>query len=69
MAEASFIQHRARTMRVAIASGKGGTGKTTLATNLAWLASISGLAVAEFGDTPVARAIRQGWKEIIEPQL
>ncbi len=33
-------------MRVAIASGKGGTGKTTVATNLAWLASISGLAAA-----------------------
>jgi MinD superfamily P-loop ATPase len=33
-------------MKVAIASGKGGTGKTTVATNLAWLASQSGLATA-----------------------
>ena len=31
-------------MKIAIASGKGGTGKTTVATNLAWLASRSGLA-------------------------
>lgn len=33
-------------MRIAIASGKGGTGKTTVATNLAWLASQNGLAAA-----------------------
>lgn len=31
-------------MKIAIASGKGGTGKTTVATNLAWLASQNGLA-------------------------
>ncbi len=28
-----------------------------------------GVAVVEFGDTRAARAIRQGWKEFIEPQL
>jgi MinD superfamily P-loop ATPase len=33
-------------MRVAIASGKGGTGKTTVATNLAHLAAAGGCAVA-----------------------
>lgn len=33
-------------MKIAIASGKGGTGKTTVATNLAWLASQDGRAVA-----------------------
>jgi len=33
-------------MRIAIASGKGGTGKTTVATNLAWVAAMNGLAVA-----------------------
>ena len=33
-------------MRIAIASGKGGTGKTTVATNLAYLASRNGRSVA-----------------------
>lgn len=33
-------------MRIAIASGKGGTGKTTVATNLAWVAARRGRAVA-----------------------
>ena len=33
-------------MRIAIASGKGGTGKTTVATNLAWVASRNGQTVA-----------------------
>jgi MinD superfamily P-loop ATPase len=33
-------------MRIAIASGKGGTGKTTLATNLAYVAARSGRSVA-----------------------
>jgi len=33
-------------MRVAIASGKGGTGKTTVATNLAWLAARDGRRIA-----------------------
>lgn len=33
-------------MRIAIASGKGGTGKTTVATNLAWVASRNGRSVA-----------------------
>jgi MinD superfamily P-loop ATPase len=33
-------------MKVVIASGKGGTGKTTVATNLAWLASESGMTTA-----------------------
>jgi len=33
-------------MRVAIASGKGGTGKTTVATNLAWVAGEGGCRVA-----------------------
>lgn len=33
-------------MRLAIASGKGGTGKTTVATNLAWVASRNGCSVA-----------------------
>jgi MinD superfamily P-loop ATPase len=32
-------------MRIAIASGKGGTGKTTVATNLAFVASLSGRSV------------------------
>jgi MinD superfamily P-loop ATPase len=32
-------------MRIAVASGKGGTGKTTVATNLAWVASQSGKTV------------------------
>lgn len=39
-------------MKIAIASGKGGTGKTTVATNLAWLAAQNGLAAAYLdGDT------------------
>ncbi len=33
-------------MRIAIASGKGGTGKTTVATNLAWVAARNGHSVA-----------------------
>ena len=33
-------------MKVAVASGKGGTGKTTVATNLAWVAAASGRTVA-----------------------
>lgn len=33
-------------MKIAVASGKGGTGKTTVATNLAWLAARNGLATA-----------------------
>ena len=33
-------------MRIAIASGKGGTGKTTVATNLAYMASRNGQSVA-----------------------
>jgi len=33
-------------MRIAIASGKGGTGKTTVATNLAKVAAARGCAVA-----------------------
>lgn len=33
-------------MRVAIASGKGGTGKTTVATNLAYVAALAGVGVA-----------------------
>ncbi len=33
-------------MQIAIASGKGGTGKTTVATNLAWVASRNGRKVA-----------------------
>jgi MinD superfamily P-loop ATPase len=33
-------------MRIAIASGKGGTGKTTVATNLAWVAADRGCATA-----------------------
>lgn len=33
-------------MRLAIASGKGGTGKTTVATNLAWVASRNGRSVS-----------------------
>ena len=35
-----------QTMRIAIASGKGGTGKTTVATNLAHIAARSGRSVA-----------------------
>jgi hypothetical protein len=33
-------------MKIAVASGKGGTGKTTAPTNLAWVAAQSGLNVA-----------------------
>ena len=33
-------------MKLAIASGKGGTGKTTVATNLAWVAGRKGQHVA-----------------------
>jgi len=33
-------------MRIAVASGKGGTGKTTVATNLAWTAAHTGRSVA-----------------------
>ena len=33
-------------MQIAIASGKGGTGKTTVATNLAWVASRGGCGIA-----------------------
>ena len=33
-------------MKIAVASGKGGTGKTTLATNLAYVASLAGRTVA-----------------------
>lgn len=33
-------------MKIAVASGKGGTGKTTVATNLAWVAAADGRAVA-----------------------
>jgi MinD superfamily P-loop ATPase len=33
-------------MKVAVASGKGGTGKTTIATNLAWIAARNGRSVA-----------------------
>ncbi|MBN1488484.1 MAG: ATP-binding protein [Phycisphaerae bacterium] len=33
-------------MRIAVASGKGGTGKTTVATNLAYVASLDGQSVA-----------------------
>jgi MinD superfamily P-loop ATPase len=33
-------------VRLAVASGKGGTGKTTVATNLAWVASHTGCSVA-----------------------
>ena len=33
-------------MKIAIASGKGGTGKTTVATNLAYVASRKGQSVA-----------------------
>jgi MinD superfamily P-loop ATPase len=33
-------------MKIAIASGKGGTGKTTVATNLAWVAARNGHSVA-----------------------
>ncbi len=33
-------------MKIAVASGKGGTGKTTVATNLAWVAAETGRTVA-----------------------
>jgi MinD superfamily P-loop ATPase len=33
-------------MQIAVASGKGGTGKTTVATNLAWVAARAGRSVA-----------------------
>ena len=33
-------------MKIAVASGKGGTGKTTVATNLAYVASLNGRTVS-----------------------
>lgn len=40
-------------MRIAIASGKGGTGKTLLATNLAWLVASRGGSAAVYADADV----------------
>jgi Mrp family chromosome partitioning ATPase len=57
-------------MKIAIASGKGGTGKTTVATNLAYVASQDGSTVAyldcdvEISQGAAARAIRQIWLEV-----
>lgn len=44
--EAAHSKKKVMTFKVAIASGKGGTGKTTVATNLAQLAAARGLRVA-----------------------
>jgi Mrp family chromosome partitioning ATPase len=33
------VQMQGSLMKIAVASGRGGTGKTTIATNLAWIAA------------------------------
>ncbi|MDD2390243.1 MAG: ATP-binding protein [Desulfobacterales bacterium] len=40
------LKHTGNKLKIAVASGKGGTGKTTVSANLAWAASARGLAVA-----------------------
>lgn len=45
-AAAGVARNRRDSMKIAIASGKGGTGKTTIATNLAYVASRNGSSVA-----------------------
>jgi MinD superfamily P-loop ATPase len=54
-------------MRVAVASGKGGTGKTLVSTNLAWLLAATGREVA-YVDTDVEAPnghlyLHPGWRE------
>ena len=41
-------------MRVAVASGKGGTGKTLVSTSLAWLLAREQLVVEASGDIAIA---------------
>ena len=43
---AATVRRSVAALRIAIASGKGGTGKTTVATNLAYVASRKGRLVA-----------------------
>ena len=45
-------------MQIAIASGKGGTGKTTVATNLACIAARMGNAVKHYYHPPSGRVAR-----------
>jgi len=40
------LKHTGNPLKIAVASGKGGTGKTTVSANLAWVASAMGLNVA-----------------------
>jgi len=62
-------------MKIAIASGKGGMGKTTVATNLAWAgripydvsitkAQLERKSIVEYDDGPASSAIRTLWQNV-----